>query len=77
MPRDGNLIDVDRSGLPINEVTEILVDSHGRIFGRFVMICATRVVWPNLEQRLVAVTLAEQAGVALAASGPAPQPAGQ
>lgn len=75
--RDAKVIDVDRSGLPTNDVTEIVVENHGRILGRFVMICATRVVWPTLEQRLVAVTLAEQAGAALAASGPASQPAGQ
>lgn len=75
--RDGNLIDVDRSGLPTNDVTEIVVESHGRVFGRFVVFCVSRVVWPNLEQRLVAVTLAEQAGAALAASGPTPHRAGQ
>ena len=73
--RDGKLVDVDRSGLPTDDVIEIVVESHGRIFGRFEMFCATRVVWPNLEQRLVAVTLAEQAGAALAAAGPAPPPA--
>jgi len=74
--RDGNVIDVDRSGLPTNDVTEIVVESHGHVFGRLVLVCASRVVWSTLEQRLVAVTLAEQAGAALAASGPTPLPAG-
>ena len=74
--RDGNVVDVDRSGLPTNHVT-VVVESRGRVLGRFVLICASRAVWPTLEQRLVAVTLAEQAGAALAAAGPAPEPAGQ
>jgi hypothetical protein len=73
--RGGSVIDVDRSGFPTNDVTELVVESHGRVFGRFVMVCATRVVWPTLEQRLVAVTLAEQAGAALAVAGPTAQPA--
>ena len=72
--RDGHVIDVDRSGLPTHDVTEIVVESRGRILGRFVMICASRVVWPTLEQRLVVVTLAEQAGTALAADGATPRP---
>jgi hypothetical protein len=74
--RNDNIIDVDRSGLPTDDVIEIVVESQGRVFGRYVMFCAARVVWPTLEQRLVAVTLAEQAGAALAAAGPAPQPTG-
>jgi hypothetical protein len=56
---------VDRSGLPTNDVTEIVVENRGRIVGRFELLCATRVVWATREQRLVAVTLAEQAGAAL------------
>jgi hypothetical protein len=72
--RDGHVIDVDRGGLPTNDVIEIGVESRGRIFGRFELVCASRVVWPTLEQRLVAVTLAEQAGTALAADGATPGP---
>jgi hypothetical protein len=72
--RDGHVIDVDRGGLPTLDVTEIVVESHGRIFGHFVLVCASRVVWPTLEQRLVAVTLAEQAGTALAADGATHRP---
>jgi K+-sensing histidine kinase KdpD len=66
--REGNPIDVDRGGLPTNDVTDILVESHGRTFGHFETVSASQVVWPTLEQRRVAVTLAEQAGAALAAS---------
>ena len=72
--RDGHVIDVDRSGLPTHDVTEIAVESRGRILGRFELVCATRAVWPTLEQRLVAVTLAEQAGTALAADGTTHRP---
>lgn len=72
--RDGHVIDVDRSGLPTHDVTEIAVESRGRLLGRFELVCATRAVWPTLEQRLVAVTLAEQAGTALAADGATHRP---
>jgi hypothetical protein len=72
--RDGNVIDVDRSGLPTHDVTELVVQNNGRTFGYFALISASRVVWPTREQRLVAVTLAEQAGVALAGSGSSRQP---
>lgn len=63
---DGRNIDVDRNGLPTFDEIELAVENNGRVLGRFVMACSTRVVWPSLEQRLVAVTLAEQAGAALA-----------
>ncbi len=72
--RDGHVIDVDRSGFPIHDVTEIVVESRGRILGRFQLVCASRVVWPTLEQRLVAVTLAEQVGTALASDGTTHRP---
>jgi hypothetical protein len=72
--RDGHVIDVDRSGLPTHDVTEIVVEHRGRILGRFELVCVSRVVWPTLEQRLVAVTLAEQAGTALAADGATRRP---
>jgi K+-sensing histidine kinase KdpD len=67
--RDGNPIDVDRSGLPTHDVTDIAVESHGRPLGHFEIMSTSHVVWPSLEQRRVAVTLADQAGAALAASG--------
>jgi K+-sensing histidine kinase KdpD len=65
--REGTVIDVDRSGLPTHDVTVIVVESHGRTLGHFELVSASRVVWPTVEQRRVAVTLAEQAGAALAA----------
>jgi K+-sensing histidine kinase KdpD len=66
--RDGRPIDVDRSGLPSHDVTDIVVESQGRTLGHFETLSASRVVWPTREQRRVAVTLADQAGAALAAA---------
>jgi hypothetical protein len=71
--RDGHVIDVDRSGLPTHDVTELVVEHRGNAYGRFLLVCASRAVWPTREQLLVAVTLAEQAGAALAAAGPTHQ----
>ncbi len=65
--RDGRVIDVDRSGLPVNDVIELPLGRGGQATGRFVLVASTRVVWTTLEQRLVAVTLADQAASALAA----------
>jgi hypothetical protein len=70
--RDGNVIDVDRGGLPTHDVIDIVVDWRGRILGHFEMVSASHVVWPTVEQRRVAATLAEQAGAALAAAAPEP-----
>lgn len=68
--RHGREIDVDRSGFPVDDVTELPVTSGGAALGRFVLGCPERVVWPNLEQRRVAVTLADQAAAALGTPGP-------
>jgi len=68
--RAGSPIDVDRSGMPINDVTDILVESSGSMLGYFELFTASRVIWPTVEQRRVAVTLAEQAAAALAAPAP-------
>ena len=48
---------------------ELLVESGGRLRGRFLMRPGQQ--WPSREQLLVAVGLADQAGAALAASYPA------
>ena len=72
--REGNPIDVERSGMPTHDVTDIVVERHGRILGHFELVSASRVVRPTLEQRRVAVTLAEQAGAAVAASASTHEP---
>ena len=59
--------DVARDGLPTEANTELLVESGGILRGRFLLTPA-----PDsrctLEQRLVAIALADQIGAALAAS---------
>ncbi len=63
---EGREIDVDRAGLPTWDVVELAVQSAGAVQGTFALTSASRRRWPTLEQRLVAVTLAEQVGSALA-----------
>ncbi len=61
--------DVETAGLPGEEI-ELRVFSGGQYYGRFMMTPkpGSR---PSLQARLVAVTLADQAGRALAAGTPA------
>jgi Domain of unknown function (DUF4118) len=74
LERDGTVLagrgrwDVDTAGLPGGEM-ELRVFANGQYFGRFMMgpKPGSR---PSLQARLVAVTLAEQAGRALAAGAP-------
>ncbi|MDH6126532.1 DUF4118 domain-containing protein [Kitasatospora sp. GP82] len=63
--------DVDRLGFPDEEV-ELRVFGNGRFFGRF-MLDPTPGAIPSLEARLVAVTLADQAGAALDTMQSSPQ----
>jgi K+-sensing histidine kinase KdpD len=56
--------DVDREGLPVDTDIELLVESGGRLQGRFLLRAAPD-QHPTLAQRLVAVTLAAQVGAAL------------
>jgi hypothetical protein len=64
---NGREVDVDRDGLPTMDEINLLVENRGSVYGHYVLTSATRVRRPGLEQRLVAVTLAEQVGAALAA----------
>jgi K+-sensing histidine kinase KdpD len=58
------VLDVDRDGLPTDNEIELLVESSGRLQGRFMLRAAPN-ARPSLAQRLVAVTLADQVGAAL------------
>jgi hypothetical protein len=70
LQRDGQVLwhrqvwDVEHSGLPVGTEIELLVEHGGRLYGRFMLSAAgpTRV---SLEQRRVAVTLADHVGAAL------------
>jgi hypothetical protein len=57
--RGGHPVDVDRSGLPTDDVLELPLERGGLATGRFVVVAASQVVWPTLEQRQVAVVLAD------------------
>ncbi len=66
----GRPIDVARSGLPTDDVIELPIERAGVRQGRFLITAATRISRPTLEQRQVAVTLADQAAAGLAAASP-------
>jgi hypothetical protein len=61
----GQTWDVGLAGLPPGRDTELLAESGGLLQGRFLLTPAPG-ARPGLEQRLVAVGLADQAGAALA-----------
>ena len=64
--RHERTVNTDRHGLPTDSEIALLVQSGGVVRGRFLLTAATRVTRPSLEQRRVAVTLANQVGAALA-----------
>ncbi|MFE6968303.1 DUF4118 domain-containing protein [Isoptericola sp. NPDC057653] len=68
--RHGHPVDVERDGLPVDDRTELLVEYGGVVHGRFLLTASTGVSRPDLDRRLVAVTLAGQ--VAAALTGPRP-----
>lgn len=64
--RGGHQLKVERDGLPTNAEIELVVQHAGTARGRFLLTAAARIARPDLEQRLVAVALADQVGAALA-----------
>ena len=60
----GSIWDVEQKGLPVDGETELLVESGGRLHGRY-MLSAAPGTRATLAQRRVAVTLADQVGAAL------------
>jgi Domain of unknown function (DUF4118) len=64
---NGQVVDVGREGLPTMDEINLVVENGGTRYGRFVLTASTGIRRPDLEQRLVVVTLAEQIGAALAA----------
>jgi K+-sensing histidine kinase KdpD len=61
--------DVDATGFPPGTDTELLVENGGILQGRFLMTPAPG-GRPTLEQRLLAIAFADQAGAALATAHP-------
>ncbi|MEU4194500.1 DUF4118 domain-containing protein [Kribbella sp. NPDC026611] len=68
--RGSHVLKVERDGLPTNTEIELPVHHAGVTRGRFLLIAATRIARPDLEQRLVAVALAGQVGAALTTQEP-------
>ncbi|MFF3064955.1 DUF4118 domain-containing protein [Oerskovia sp. NPDC057915] len=66
--RGSQVLDVERDGLPTDDRVELLVEHAGVVRGRFLLDATTRVRRPDLDQRVIAVTLAQQVGSALAAT---------
>lgn len=64
--RSGQPVDVDREGLPVDTTIVLLAQSGGQPRGRYVLTAATRVSRPTLQQRRVAIALADQVGAAIA-----------
>lgn len=63
----GEVWPTDTQGLPADGELELLVDGGGRLLGRFLMR-ASQGTRPSLENRLVAVALADQLGASLTRS---------
>jgi K+-sensing histidine kinase KdpD len=67
--RHGRMLDVERDGLPTDGEIALLVSHGGASVGQFMLTASTRVVRPSIEQRKVAVLLADQVATAHAAHG--------
>lgn len=64
--RHDHVVDVDRDGLPTDDHTALLVRPGEHALGHFLIVAAADIARPTLEQRRVAVLLADQAGPVLA-----------
>ena len=60
----GAVVNVNRDGLPTLGEIALPARHHGHVEGVFLIVAATQVVRPTLEQRRVAVVLANQVGAA-------------
>jgi K+-sensing histidine kinase KdpD len=58
--RGGQPVKVEQQGLPSNEETALLVTRGPEILGHFVLTAAGDIAYPSVEQRRVAVLLADQ-----------------
>jgi K+-sensing histidine kinase KdpD len=68
--RGDHRLNVDRDGLPTDDDIALVVSRSGTIVGHFLVTAASDIARPTLEQRKVAVLLADQAGSALAQPDP-------
>jgi K+-sensing histidine kinase KdpD len=63
--RQGHPVNVDRDGLPTDDEIALQVTRAGVAVGHFLLTASARIARPTVEQRKVAVLLADQAGSAL------------
>ena len=63
--RGGGTVDVAREGLPVDSVVVLPVRTGGQVRGRFLLTAASHVARPTVQQRRVAVLLADQLAGAL------------
>jgi K+-sensing histidine kinase KdpD len=67
LTRGGHIVDVDRLGLPADELIALLVRRGSVVVGHFLVTATTKVAYPSREQCRVAVLLADQVAGALGA----------
>lgn len=58
--RQGFRVKVERDGLPTDEEITLVVRRGGVTYGRFLLTAASHIARPTVEQRQVAVLLADQ-----------------
>ncbi|WP_169512699.1 DUF4118 domain-containing protein [Aestuariimicrobium kwangyangense] len=64
LTRNGEPVDVDAAGLPDDEYVAVPVHLGNRVVGHFLLTATARPSYPTLEQRRVAVLLADQVAAA-------------
>ena len=60
LTRGGHEINVDRQGLPVDEYVAVPVQRGTRVLGHFLVTAVSHVAYPSVEQRRIAVLLADQ-----------------
>lgn len=73
LTQGGRQLDVDRDGLPVDSAVVLPVRAAGQVRGRFLLTAASHVARPTIQQRRVAVLLADQVAGTLHDSGPTRQ----
>jgi K+-sensing histidine kinase KdpD len=63
--REGRTLDVDHNGLPSNDEIALMVRRGDATLGHFLLNAAAGIARPSLEQRRVAVLLADQVGAVI------------
>lgn len=65
LTRGGHQVDVDRVGLPTDEYVAVVVHRGPQVVGHFLITATSRITYPDMERRRVAVLLADQVAAAL------------